>query len=1011
MERQLIVKTKTRKMKSLISTLIALVTSTIVFSQITIDNTTYTPSQLVDGVLIPGGSGTTISNVQFGGVYNSSNRYQIGHFTTVGTTLAGLNMSEGLVLSTGQTSQIPLGLGINPGSAGQMSTGYTSCTAGEIRRTGTCGAFVNDLDILAGGNNYYNAAILEFDFVPVDNFVQFRYVFGSEEYEDDGGFINYQCSSYNDKFGFLISGTGISGGQGYDNDAKNIATLANGSEVGINSVNNGIVGSSAGSPNASNCTSANPSWVQNVSTAEFLGTIDGTELNGNTIVLTASQGGLTPGNTYHIRLIITDVGDAAYDAVVYLEAGSFTTEDPCVAPNEPSITTTIQPDCTTPTGEITVIAPVLAANEQYVLTGTAPVVASVNNTTGVFTGLAPGDYDVEIENTLTGCVSSALSLTVNVAPGSPATATASVTVQPDCTTPTGTITATLPVLGVNEQYVVTGTAPVVASVNNTTGIFTGLAPGDYDVEVENTVTGCISTALSLTVNAIPSAPAMATASVTVQPDCATPTGTITAILPVLGVNEQYVVTGTAPVVASVNNTTGIFTGLAPGDYDLEVENTVTGCISTALSLTVNAIPSAPATATASVTVQPDCTTPTGTITATLPVLGANEQYVLTGTAPVVASVNNTTGIFTGLAPGDYDVEVENTLTGCVSTALSLTVNTVPGAPASATASVTVQPDCTTPTGTITATAPVLGANEEYVLTGTAPVVASVSNTTGIFTGLAPGAYNLEVENTVTGCISIALSLTVNAIPSGPNAPTATTTTQPDCTTQTGTITVSAPTGATIEYSVDGVTYQSSPIFTGLTPGDYNVTVQDNVTGCTSSIEIVTVNAVPNPIQVDAGPDVTIQQNESTTLTAVGAGSIEWETSEFTNSIIVSPSVTTNYCVSLVDPNGCTSDDCINVTVLQDCGELYIPTAFSPDADENNDLYQIRINPLCVQSMQMQIFDRWGELIIEMNDINESWDGMYKGEPLNSASFAYVLRIKLSNNPEEQLFKGNITLIK
>ena len=407
----------------------------------------------------------------------------------------------------------------------------------------------------------------------------------------------------------------------------------------------------------------------------------------------------------------------------------------------------------------------LAANEQYVLTGTAPVVASVNNTTGIFTGLAPGDYDVEVENTVTGCISPALSLTVNAIPSAPATATASVTVQPDCTTPTGTITATLPVLAANEQYVLTGTAPVVASVNNTTGIFTGLAPGDYDVEVENTVTGCISPALSLTVNAIPSAPATATASVTVQPDCATPTGTITATLPVLAANEQYVLTGTAPVVASVNNTTGIFTGLAPGDYDVEVENTVTGCISTALSLTVNAIPSAPATATASVTVQPDCTTPTGTITATLPVLAANEQYVLTGTAPVVASVNNTTGIFTGLAPGDYDVEVENTVTGCISIALSLTVNAIPSAPATATASVTVQPDCTTPTGTITATLPVLAANEQYVLTGTAPVVASVNNTTGIFTGLAPGDYDVEVENTVTGCVSPALSLTVNAFPS------------------------------------------------------------------------------------------------------------------------------------------------------------------------------------------------------------------------------------------------------
>ncbi len=83
---------------------------------------------------------------------------------------------------------------------------------------------------LAGGSNYYNAAILEFDFVPVSNSVQFRYVFGSEEYEDDGGFINYQCSDYNDKFGFLISGLELPELQVIDNSAVNIATLANGSE-------------------------------------------------------------------------------------------------------------------------------------------------------------------------------------------------------------------------------------------------------------------------------------------------------------------------------------------------------------------------------------------------------------------------------------------------------------------------------------------------------------------------------------------------------------------------------------------------------------------------------------------------------------------------------------------------------------------------------------------------------------------------------------------------------------
>jgi hypothetical protein len=137
-----------------------------------------------------------------------------------------------------------------------MSRSYTSCTAGELRQTGSCPAGINDLDVLAGSQNYYNAAVLEFDFVPVENSVTFRYIFGSEEYSDDGGFINYQCSTYNDKFGFLISGPGIAGGSGYTNNARNIARLANGSEVSINSVNNGVVGSSGGAPSAAKYTNS-----------------------------------------------------------------------------------------------------------------------------------------------------------------------------------------------------------------------------------------------------------------------------------------------------------------------------------------------------------------------------------------------------------------------------------------------------------------------------------------------------------------------------------------------------------------------------------------------------------------------------------------------------------------------------------------------------------------------------------------------------------------------------------
>lgn len=293
------------------------------FSQITISNATYTPTQLVDGVLVPTGSGVVISNVTFSGVRNVSSQYQVGYFSTATTTLAQMGFSSGVVLTTGNTSEIPLALGVNPGAAAQMSRNYTSCTTGEVRKSGTCGVTINDLDILSGGFNYFNTAILEFDFVPESSEVSFRYIFGSEEYSDNAGSINYQCSSFNDKFGFLISGPGISGGAGYTNDARNIARLDNGSEVSINSVNSGVVGSSEGSPNASRCSSVNPSWVQNNATAEFLGTIDGTQLNGNTRILTAKQSGLTPGATYHIKLIVMDISDGAYDSVVYLEANSF----------------------------------------------------------------------------------------------------------------------------------------------------------------------------------------------------------------------------------------------------------------------------------------------------------------------------------------------------------------------------------------------------------------------------------------------------------------------------------------------------------------------------------------------------------------------------------------------------------------------------------------------------------------------------------------------------------------
>ena len=75
-----------------------------------------------------------------------------------------------------------------------------------------------------------------------------------------------------------------------------------------------------------------------------------------------------------------------------------------------------------------------------------------------------------------------------------------------------------------------------------------------------------------------------------------------------------------------------------------------------------------------------------------------------------------------------------------------------------------------------------------------------------FTAVAPGTYNVTVQD-AGGCTSAATPLTVNA-PAAPAAPTASVTVQPTCAIPTGTIVVTAPTGAGLTYSIDGITYQA-----------------------------------------------------------------------------------------------------------------------------------------------------------------------------------------------------------
>lgn len=143
----------------------------------------------------------------------------------------------------------------------------------------------------------------------------------------------------------------------------------------------------------------------------------------------------------------------------------------------------------------------------------------------------------------------------------------------------------------------------------------------------------------------------------------------------------------------------------------------------------------------------------------------------------------------------------------------------------------------------------------------------------------------------------------------------------------------------------------------------------------------------------------------------------WEPPQgFDNTNSPSPLLTVNqtqdYKVTITDiSTGCIVEALRRITVFEvNCNEpdIYIPNAFTPNTDGNNDILLVRGANL--RSIEFQLFNRWGELVFETTDKNSGWDGTYKGKKVQPGVFAYQLRA-LCFDGQEYYTKGNITLIR
>jgi len=124
------------------------------------------------------------------------------------------------------------------------------------------------------------------------------------------------------------------------------------------------------------------------------------------------------------------------------------------------------------------------------------------------------------------------------------------------------------------------------------------------------------------------------------------------------------------------------------------------------------------------------------------------------------------------------------------------------------------------------------------------------------------------------------------------------------------------------------------------------------------------------------------------------------------TVTVSPNETTSYVAWVQVCDGETFTDTVTIFVIP-----YIPTAFTPNGDGLNDKFFILgLPPENITKFNLQIFDRWGQVIFSTNDIREGWDGTFKGADCPDGVYPWVIYYE-DNKKTRTSNKGTVMLIR
>ncbi|MES2513854.1 MAG: gliding motility-associated C-terminal domain-containing protein [Bacteroidota bacterium] len=419
---------------------------------------------------------------------------------------------------------------------------------------------------------------------------------------------------------------------------------------------------------------------------------------------------------------------------------------------------------------------------------------------------------------------------------------------------------------------------------------------------------------------------------------------------------------------TLNNSAGSVVIATPMASTIYTVTGTTGLCTNTSVVTVSVNPSPTITATS--IVNTSCGLSNGSVTITSS--PANNTY---SWSPGGASTTNAAD---SLASGNYTIYAVN---GACSTSTVITV--LGSTPLLITSSTVVPANCNANVGSITVSDNLPGTVYSWN-----PVVSS----SGTANALAPGNYSLSLTNSACQTSSIF----VVGLISGPTAMNITVK-NVLCEADSGSVQINNITNgiSPYVYSFDNSGFSSATNYGNLSQGTYLVAVKDN-NGCvyTQTISIGKDNMTSKFDLTTKSPSCESADGEFFVNNITGGTApylSSFNSAAYTSQMSFGMLAPGGYTLSILDSNGCETPFILTMPESSDDYLLYIPNTFTPNKDEKNDVWFAK--GACLNSFRCLIYNRWGEKIAELKNLNESWDGTYKGVPVSEGVYVYLIEIE------------------